>query len=112
MLPLFLYRHAGANRVSDKDRFDEAEPVIAVRERLGIHIPRRHAHGHAEDQRAVRDALTKCLGPAPLGIHMVRIIVSGLSGVRDDVRFRNRTPQRLACCAYLVVFKKLASDHR
>ena len=108
---LFLDGHAHADGVADEHRLDEPQPVVAVRKRLGINHPRCHADGHAEDERAVRDALFKILGFAPFRVHVVRIKITGLTGVQHDVRFRNGAAHGFTGSADDVVFEKLGLDH-
>lgn len=102
-----LYSDPNTNRIPDHDRLDEAKPVIAVRERLGIHFTRGQSHGDAEDERAVSDALSERLGFAPLGVHMMWIEIARLPGVRDDVGFSDGASQRLSRDVKLIFFEEL-----
>lgn len=57
VIPLLPDRDAHADRIADEDGFDESQPVVAVRESVGIHNPCRHPDGHTENQRAVSNPL-------------------------------------------------------
>ena len=108
---LFLDGYAHSNGVADEHRLDESHAVVAVREGLGIDRARRQAHRHAEDERAMRNALLEFLRLAPFGVQVVRITVTGLARVQDDVRLGDGAAECLAGRAHRVVFEELGCDH-
>src|SRR5690242_19869998 len=85
---------ADADGIADKDRPDEAQPIIAIRHRARINRPGGHADRYAEDQRAVRDPLAEILRLAPLGVHMMREEIAGPPGMYHDVGLGDRAAER------------------
>ena len=100
-----------ADGIADEDRPDEAQPIIAVRHRAWVDRPGGHADRHAEDQRAVRDALAEILGFTPLGVHVVREEVTGLPSMYHDVGLGDRAAERSAGKADRIVFEELFLEH-
>ena len=103
--------HGHPDGVSDENRFYETEPVIPVGHSVWVDFARGHSHSNAEDQRPVSQALPERLCFAPFCIHVMRIEITGLSGMDYDIGFRDRAPARLALLARNVVFEITLLKH-
>src|SRR5215203_1769214 len=102
---LILYRDGDAYRVADEDRLDETQSIVAVTEGYRIDFAGCHAYSDGEYQRPMGHALAEGLGLYPLGVHVVRVEVSGVTGVDHDVGLGNRAPGGHTCFTELVVFE-------
>jgi len=100
-----------ANGVVEEHGFHETEAVVAVTHGAGIDGASGHADGYAEDEGAVGDALAEGLGLAPLGIHVMRVEVTGLAGVEDDVGFSDGAADGLAGVSCCKVFEEGFDGH-
>src|ERR1700744_5831987 len=88
--------HTDVQGIADEDWFEKAESVVSIAKGFRVDFPRGHAHGHAENQSAVRDSLSERLRLAPFGIHVMRIEVTRLAGMDNEVRFGDGSAQGLA----------------
>lgn len=110
-IALLLYRDPRAQRVTDGNRFDEAYPIISVSKRLWIDLRCSQPDRDSENQRAVSDALLELLPFAPLRVHVVRIKVSTLAGVQDDVGLGKCPPERFPGGIQFVFVEVPGADH-
>ena len=76
----------GAVNLSERG-IDEAQAVVSVGEGFRVDVPGRQTDCDGENQGAVGDALTEFLSLTPLSIHVMRIKITALAGVQDDVSF-------------------------
>ena len=104
-------READVDRVANKNRADKTDAVVAIGKRDRIDLRGRHPGTNTENQRAVGNALAKLIRLGPLGVHMVRKEVPGLSGMGDNIALGNRPTQGLARRASLVLFEIGCFDH-
>src|SRR5688500_13564691 len=72
MLLFILDGNLYMQRISDKYRFDESEPFIAIGHGYFVDKVSGKTDGHGKNQRAVCNPLFKGLGFTPLFIHMMR----------------------------------------
>ena len=98
-------------RITYKDRLDKPQPVISVAERLRVYLTCRQAHRQAENESAVRYALPKKLRFAPFRIHVVRIEITCLSRMQNDIRLGNSSTQSLSGRTNYVILKMPTSAH-
>lgn len=89
MLRQFCDRDRNFYRIPDEHRPDKPKPVIPVRHSRFIDLTGRHANGYAEDKSAMRNPFFKRLCLTPFFIHMMREKISGLTGMKDDIRLRD-----------------------
>lgn len=90
IIALVLDREADMDCVANKNRADKTDAVVAIGKRDWIDLRGRHPGTDTENQRTVGNALAKLIGLGPLGVHMMREKVSGLSGMGDNVALGNR----------------------
>ena len=90
MLSFIFYDNRHPDRIPDKDRTDEPEPVIPVSHGGFIDHIRRKTDGDAENKGAMRNPLFKRLCLTPFFVHMMREKISGLTRMKDDIRFGDR----------------------
>ena len=102
----------GPYRVARMDRVRKPEPLVAVSECAGIDLRGRQSDANSERHGAVRDGFLEWLGCAEFLIDVMRIIVSRMPGMEDDIRFRDRPAEALAFFANHIVFKILFFLHR
>jgi hypothetical protein len=100
-----------SNSVADKHRPDEAQPIVSIGHGVWIHGTCCEPDGHAEGQRSMSHALAKWLGSAPLLIHVMRVEVTGLTGVKHDVGLGDGAAGRVSACAYCVLFEIYRACH-
>src|ERR1700759_1638353 len=104
MIGLGLDLYLGADRIPDKHGSDETQAVVAIGHGDFVDEVGGEADGDAEDERAVGDAMLKRLGIAPFFVHMMREKITGLPGMENDVRFRDRAAGGMAGVAGLELF--------
>ena len=102
----------GPYRVASMDRVRKPKPLVTVCECAGIDLRGRQSDANSERHGAVRNGLLEWLCCAEFLIDVMRIIVSRMAGMEDDVRFRDRPAEALAFFANYIVFKILFFLHR
>ena len=96
VVPFFGDGRFYRDRIANMDRADEPDPVITVGEGDGINNIGGQPDRNAENKRAVGDSPFKLLGFDPLLVHVVRKKITGLPGVKHDIRFGDRPPEGLS----------------
>src|SRR5215471_8247829 len=107
---LFADCCSNVDRVTDKDGADKTHAIISIGHRMRVDIVRCHSHGNAEDERAVSNPSPKRLRIAPSFIHMMRMEIASLAGMKNDIGFSNGATGRNALIAHFVLFKKDAAE--
>jgi hypothetical protein len=103
---LLLNRGADIDCVTYEDRPYKTHAIVTVRHCARIDVACGHSNGHAQNQGAVSDSALKGLRKTPGFIHVMRIEVSGLTGVQDDVSFSHCSPARRAPISDCVLLQK------
>jgi len=85
VVAFFFDRNDRVNRISDKDRLDEAEAIVSIRHGVRINGASRQTYGDTEHERAMGDTLAKWLLAAPFGVHVMRVEIASLTGVEDNI---------------------------
>ncbi len=92
MIRLVLYLYFNPDRIPDKHRTGKAEPLIPIGHRHGIDLVGSQPNGNTEDQRAMRNSLLKRLRLTPFLVHMMGEKITGLSSMKNDISFGDRSP--------------------
>src|SRR5262245_15651037 len=85
IIPFISNYHHNMDSVSNEDRLEKTQTIVAIRERQFIDNASRHTDSNAKDQSTVSDTLAKFLRLTPLRIHMVRIKVSSLPRMQHNI---------------------------
>lgn len=91
--------------VADEDWLDKTQLVEAVSERHGINPASGESNADGKDHGPVSNAPAELGLSSKLCIHMMREEISSMSGVDDDVGFRDRTPRGYPLSPDRVVFE-------
>src|SRR6516225_4735871 len=110
VIALFLDRDLHVQSVSNKDGVYEAQTVVSVRHSMRVDDTCCHTDPDAEDQCPVRNPMSKRLRTAPFLIHVVRIEISRLAGMQNNVRLGDRSSARYAVF-FRLVFVKVHRRH-
>ena len=94
-IALFLDRDPDSQRITNEYRFDKTEAIVAVGERFRIDLTSRETDGNAEYQSSMGQALLERLQLAPFRVHVVRVKVTRLSGMQDNVGLRDGATRRV-----------------
>lgn len=103
--------YADVDGIADEYRLDESQAVVSVGKCFRIDHPCCHADGNTENESAMGNPLLEVLSLAPFHVHVVRIKITRLAGVHDDIGLCDRASASLARCPNLVVFKVLGFKH-
>ena len=107
-LPVILcifYRYRNSYRVADEYGTDEAEPFISIGHGGFIDHIGREPDGNAEDERTMGNPFFKGLRLTPFFVHVMWEKVSGLTGMKDNIRLRDRAAGSLPALVDSKVFK-------
>ena len=113
-LRVFLFLLDGDSspqRVSDENRLGETQFVISVGEGDGIDLTRRETDADRKGHGAVCYTLTKVSLTGKLRIDVMRKVISGVSGMNDDISLGNRASRGDSLRADYIIFEVLGSRH-
>jgi hypothetical protein len=100
-----LYGHRNSYRIADEYGAEEAEPFIPIGHGGFVDHIGCEPDGNAEDERTMGNPFFKGLRLTPFFVHVMREKVSGLTGMKDNIRLRDRAAGSLPALVDGKVFK-------
>src|ERR1700739_3137815 len=107
----FFERDARVDCVADENRFRKAQAVVSVGESNRVDLAGGQADSNGERHGPVGDALAERGFAREFRVHVMREVISGMTGVEHNIGFRNRAAGSISLCANCVILEIFRFDH-